>query len=119
MANRKHSVNGNYCYYYFHIFRVVSLSSRGSEHHAVSELQRLQRYRRQPEGVKILTVLIPARMATLPPSSSFVRSSRLDSSRPGSLSNLEVSGKKPEMYQVRSEEGQASPVGARGRQRLG
>lgn len=93
MANCKHSVNGNYYYYYFQIFCVVSLGSRGSEHHAVSELQRLWRYRRQSEGVKILTVLMPVRIPTLPPSSSFIRSSRLDSSRPGSLSNLEASGK--------------------------
>lgn len=61
----------------------------GSKHHAFSELQRLWRYRRQPEGVKILMVLVPNENLHTALSSSFVQSSRLDCGRPGSLSTLE------------------------------
>lgn len=82
----------------------------GSKHHAFSELQRLWRYRRQPEGVKILTVLMP--------------NETLHTARPQVLfspADWIVAGvgacllwKKPEVFPVRSEEGQASPLGARG-----
>lgn len=52
------------------------------------------------------------RIPTLTSSLRFIKSSRLDAGKPGSLSNLERSRRCQQCTQVRPEEDQAIPVGA-------